>query len=139
MAFFRRNIIQIHHKMRVFISCLHVLPSRFEVVHFGFFHRLDSPEYGRSSEYYGTSSRKYGWILYDQSYLVFIITQDLWYLHSDHHVPQGLGMLPRHSVNQNVPRVIVEILDRACYQASHFQELQRDAVHAGPRINKDGG
>ena len=125
--------------MHVFISCLCILPSLLEVVHLGFFHRLDSPEYGRSSEYYGTSSRKYGRVLHNQCYLVFVVAWDLWYLHSYHHVPQGLSTLPPCSVNRNAPGVIVEILDRARYQASRFHELQCDAVHAGPGINEDGG
>ena len=110
--------------MHVFISCLRRLPSRFEVVHFGFFHCLDGPEYGQSSEYYGTLSREYGWVFYDQSYLVLIVPQDLGYLHSNHHVTQGLGTLPSHSINWNAPGVIVEVLDRARCQAPHFHELQ---------------
>ena len=125
--------------MCVFISCLCVLSNLLKVVHLGFFHHLDGPEYGRSSEYYGTSSRKYGQVLYNQCHLVFIVAQDLWYLHSNHHVPQGLGTLPPCSINWNAPRVIIEILDQACYQASCFHELWHDAVHAGPGINEDGG
>ena len=91
----------------------------------------------KSSKYYGTSSRKYGQVFYNQSYLVLIIARDLRYLHSNHHVTQGLGMLPSCSISWNVPGVIVEVLDQACYP--RFHELRCDAVHAGPRINEDSG
>ena len=118
--------------------CIHILPLRIaKPVQGCAFWILSLP--GQSSEYYGTSSRKYGRVLYNQCYLIFVVARDLWYLHLNHHIPQGFGMLPPHSVNRNAPGVIIEILDPAHYQASHFQELRHDTVHAGPRINEDGG
>ena len=139
LAFFHRGIVRIHHKMCVFISCLRMLPSRFEVVAFRILSSLGQP--GIWSEF---------GVLWD---IIEKIRTDL--LRSEllgpHH-SSGLAVSALESsrnpgawftspcsVNRNGPGVIVEVLDQACYQAPHFHQLWCDAVHAGPGINEDGG